>query len=245
VKLSLIKEYEELLKAKENQSNRMSLPSGNLYSTSPNKKRKDTSSNQQVSEETIFKLKSEIGSLSNQITSLTKSKDSIEKFYQVELKNSLERINEKNEKIEELKTIIRRMENDFMGKKETIFNLWMLEFKEFKQNLITIDDIKNLIEKFKIEGEELTLHKDRVFSEELLVLRQEVKIKDDLFNDLKKTLLTERKNFEEVIENYKKTINGKIVIYDMLIKEKQMEVTSLKNEKLRLEGVENAKRNVN
>jgi len=99
-------------------------------------------------------------------------------------------------KVEELRSVIRKMENDFVGKKETIFNLWILEFKEFKENLMTIADIKAIIERFKIEGEELTEHKDRVYNEELYLLRQEIKVKDDSFDEMKKTFDIERKKYE-------------------------------------------------
>ena len=58
------------------------------------------------------------------------------------------------------------MDSDFAGKKETVYNLWMLEFKEFKENLISIAEIKDLIARFKISGEELTEHKDRIYNEE-------------------------------------------------------------------------------
>ena len=195
-------------------------------------------------DDTVFKLKTEIALLKNQIAGLTKGKDGIEKFYQVELRNMMNKVNEKNDKIEELLSIIRKLENDFRGKKETTFNLWSLEFKEFKESLITITDIKILIDKFKVMGEELNAHKDRVYSEELYLLRQEVKAKDDFAAQLKKAFETDRASLQELIHNYRNTIEEKIRAYDMLVNQKNLELNGLLNEKERLEGIHNDKKNV-
>lgn len=243
IKNSSVKEYEDLVannsKSTNNQfANTTGAPGGIGMNT---QKKKNTF----VSEDVVLKLKNEIAILSNQITSLTKTKEGLEKFYQVELKKCFEKITDKNEKIEELKSIVRKMENDYAGKKETVFNLWMLEFKEFKDNLFSISDVKSLIDKFKIDGTELTLHKEKVLCEEVLILRDEIKIKDDLNSTAKKNFEKEKKNLLEIIESYKKSIDSKILNYDNLIKEKQLEIESLKKEKTRLEGIENAKRNVN
>lgn len=195
-------------------------------------------------DETVFKLKTEIALLKNQIAGLTKGKDGIEKFYQVELRNMMNKVNEKNEKIEELLSIIRKLENDIRGKKETTFNLWTLEFKEFKESLITISDIRVLVEKFKVMGEELDAHKDRVYSEELYLLRQEVKGKDDFSTTMKINFESDRKNLQDLISQYKNTIEEKIKAYDFLQNQKKLELNGLINEKTRLESIHNDKKNV-
>jgi hypothetical protein len=71
--------------------------------------------------------------------------------------------------------------------------IWMLEFKEFKENLVAISEIKDLRARFKISREELTEHKDRIYNEELYLLRQGMKIKDDLVNSLKQNFENEGK----------------------------------------------------
>jgi hypothetical protein len=50
----------------------------------------------------MMKLNSEISMLTNQVMSLNKSKDSIEKFYKTELRNSLDKVKEKSDKIDDL-----------------------------------------------------------------------------------------------------------------------------------------------
>lgn len=197
-----------------------------------------------ISPEIVMKLKSEISHLTLQVASLNKTKDSVEKFYQTELKNIMESFSAKNTKIEELKSTIAKMENDFAGKKATIYNLWMLEFKEFKNNLITIVDIKSLVEKFKVEGEELTEHKDRLFNEELYLLRQEIKIKDDIYNQAANHYSNEKKNLFELMENYKNDIESRITNLNNLTISKEQEVQALKAEKLRLIGIQSSKKNV-
>ena len=209
------------------------------FSLRTTKKVKDT-----VPEETITKLRNEITILSSQVTNLNKTKDSIERFYQIEIGNLFEKIKEKNEKLDEFKSIIKKMDSDFAGKKETVYNLWMLEFKEFKENLISIAEIKDLIARFKISGEELTEHKDRIYNEELYLLRQEMKIKDDLVNSLKQNFENERKNLVEVIDSYKKTIDSKVSLYEEIVNQKKKEFAVLKNEKERLKGIEIAKAKV-
>jgi hypothetical protein len=61
-----------------------------------------------------------------------------------------------------------------------------MEFKEFKENLFTMTEIKNVVHKFHVEGEELRLNNERIYAEELLMLRDEMKVKDDIIKDLKK-----------------------------------------------------------
>jgi hypothetical protein len=230
IKNNLISQYEVELPRYQEQVNSSQRNSKKMKENAP--------------DETVFKLKTEIALLKNQIAGLTKGKDGIEKFYQVELRNMMNKINEKNEKIEELLSIIRKLENDFRGKKETTFNLWTLEFKEFKESLITISDIKILIEKFKVMGEELNAHKDRVYSEELYLLRQEVKGKDDFSSIMKNNFESDRKNLEDLIAHYKNTIDEKIKAYDMLQNQKKLELNGLVYEKNRLESIHNEKKNV-
>jgi hypothetical protein len=136
------------------------------------------------------------------------------------------------------------MENDFAGKKATIYNLWMLEFKEFKNNLITIVDIKSLVEKFKADGEELTEHKDKLFSEELYLLRQEIKIKDDIYNQAANHYLEEKKSLLGLVGNYKNDIESKLTNLTNLFQAKELEVQALKAEKQRLVGIQSSKKNV-
>jgi len=69
-----------------------------------------------------------------------------------------------------------------------------MEFKEFKENLFTMTEIKNVVHKFHVEGEELRLNNERIYAEELLMLRDEMKVKDDIIKDLKKNNEEERRN---------------------------------------------------
>ena len=53
-----------------------------------------------------MKLNTEISILTNQVVSLNKTKDSIEKFYKTELKNCLDKVKDKSDKIEDLQSIL-------------------------------------------------------------------------------------------------------------------------------------------
>jgi hypothetical protein len=53
-----------------------------------------------------MKLNTEISILTNQIVSLNKTKESIEKFYKTELKNCLDKVKDKSDKIEDLQSIV-------------------------------------------------------------------------------------------------------------------------------------------
>jgi hypothetical protein len=195
-------------------------------------------------EDIIYKLKNEINNLSNNIVNLNKVKENLENFYQTELKNAMNKIDEKNDKIDELKGIIQKMENDNSNRKETILNLWMLEFKEFKNNLLTIKEIKELVDKFNINGEELSMHKDKIASEELYLIREEMKGKDLIYEEAKNNFENERKKLKDLIEIHKKNIEGKCNTYDILIKEKEIELDAFKKEKMRLVGIEESKKKV-
>jgi len=232
LKNNIIKEYES------NNSKHFEIEK--TFAPKSSRKAKDI-----VPEETIAKLQNEIMNLSNQVTNLNKTKESIENFYRIEIANLFEKIKEKNEKLDKLNSLIKRMDSDMTGKKETVFNLWMLEFNEFKENLITISEIRDLIAKFKIDGEVLTVHKDRIYNEELYLLRQEMKIKDDLVNSLKQNFDEDRKNLVNLTESFKKTIQSKVNLYEELVNQKKKEYDSLCNEKDRLKGVEIAKAKVN
>ena len=195
-----------------------------------------------VSFDTVIKMKAELSLLNSQITLLTKSKEEIELYYQEELKKLIASVEEKNETIDELKAALSKNENEHFAKKETIFNLWMIEFKEFKENLITITDIKNIIEKFKIEGGELKIQRDKLVNEEIYLLRQEIKTKDKSISDLKSNYKRENNSLNEVLEQYRKGIETRISSLDQMLVQRQNEITALKNEKDRINGIESRKK---
>jgi hypothetical protein len=119
-----------------------------------------------------------------------------------------------------------------------------MEFKEFKENLFTMTEIKNVVNKFHVEGEELRLNNERVYAEELLMLRDEMKVKDDIIKDLKKNNEEEKAKLNKLIEFYKNTVNVKQTTYDALIAQKQLEIQSLQNEKVSLMQIEKKKQDV-
>lgn len=198
----------------------------------------------EVSADTLMKMKSEISTLSSEIMLLQKSKEEIEHFYQEEVKKLISNLEEKNEIIEELKSALSKNENEHFAKKETIFNLWMIEFKEFKENLITISDISRIIEKFKIEGGELKIQRDKLVNEEIYLLRQEIKTKDKSISDLKANYRKENQSINEVLDQYKKHVESRISTLDNLLQQRQNEITALKNEKIRLQSIEARKKEV-
>ena len=145
-------------------------------------------------------------------------------------------------KNEELKNIIAKMENDNMGKKDTVLNLWILEFQEFKNNLVNLNDIKNIINHFHINGEELTKHKSYICNEELYIIRQEIKKKDDYFEKLDSSRKEENERNLKIVDNYKKNMDNKIKTYEMLIDNKNKEIDAVKLEKEKLTNFDNKKK---
>lgn len=194
--------------------------------------------------ETVMKMKGEIAMLNSKMMILSKSKEEIEYYYQEEMKKLLASLEEKNEQIDELKNALEKNQNEHFAKKETIFNLWMIEFKEFKENLITISDIRNIIDKFKIEGGELKIQRESLVNEEIYLLRQEIKTKDKSISDLKANYKKENNSLNDLFEQYKKNIEGRISSLDLMISQRDNEITALKNEKKRLSDIENRKREV-
>ncbi len=249
MKNNLIKDYENIFEQVKVGNNKM-INSGkdkennnytfNNLNNNTNKKKGNF-----VNEEIIIKLNSEISLLSNQISNLNKTRSSVENFYQEELKKLAENLQEKNDKIEELKSVIRKVENDFISKKETVYNIWILEFKEFKENLITLTDIKNIVEKFKTEGEDLNSHKRQILNEEIYLARQEVAKKDETFSIQKKNYEMELKETKELLESYKKNFNSKLDNLDKFIKMREVEFSSLMSEKEKLIKIEENKKRVN
>jgi DNA repair exonuclease SbcCD ATPase subunit len=158
------------------------------------------------------------------------------------MKKLISLVDERNETIDELKATISKSENEHFAKKETIFNLWMIEFKEFKENLITITDIKGIVEKFKIEGGELKIQRDKLINEEIYLLRQEIKTKDKSISDLKSNYKKENSNLNEVLEQYRKGIEGRISSLELMLTQRGNEITALRNEKERVLGIEKRKK---
>ena len=190
----------------------------------------------------LIKMREEIIRLNNQIASLNKSRDSIENFYKQEILKMMDLVKISKNKNEELKNIITKMENDFMGKKDTVLNLWLLEFQEFKNNLVNINDIKNIMNKFHINGDELTKHKEFLCNEELYIIKQELKKKDDFFEKLDTSRKDENERNLKVVENFKKIMEDKIKTYEMLIDNKNKEIDAVKLEKEKLTNFDNKKK---
>lgn len=251
MKNNLLKDYENLFEQIKTPNNnnltkeRLSTYQNNLNTHTTNKGNFEIKKKTNfVNEEIVVKLNSEISLLSTQINNLNKTRGNVETFYQAELKKLTENLQEKNDKIEELKGLVRKIENDFIAKKETVYNLWVLEFKEFKENLISLTDIKNLIEKFKSEGEELNAHKRQIVNEEIFLIRQEISKKDESLSMQKKNFETELKETKELLENYKKNFTLKLESLDKLIKLREIEFNSLMSEKEKLIKIEENKKKV-
>ena len=190
----------------------------------------------------LIKMREEIIRLNNQIASLNKTRDSIENFYKQEILKMMDLVKISKNKNEELKNIIAKMENDFMGKKDTVLNLWILEFQEFKNNLVNFNDIKNIINHFHVNGEELTKHKSYICNEELYIIRQEIKKKDDYFEKLDCSRKDENERNLKIVDNYKKNMDDKIKTYQMLIDNKNKEIDAVKLEKEKLTNFDNKKK---
>ena len=250
-KLFLLKEMEEIqeniFKNKEVsniKTKNIIKVSGNFNNSfSPNRK-SIVNINKEVSMETINKMKLEIATLSSKVFELKRSKAEIEDFYQDEMKKLMCSLEERNEHIYELMSLITKNENAESSKKETIFNLWMIEFKEFKENLIGISDIKSTIDKFKVDGKELKIQRDKLISEEIYILRQEIKTKDKSITDLKLNYQNENKVLNELISTYKKGAESRLETLDKLINTKSNEINALKNDRKRMEQMEKRKKEV-
>jgi hypothetical protein len=223
VKTALIKDYDELFK---------------------NVDTKILNSKSLTHDEVIIKLKSEITVLNSHINNLHKCKDNIEKFYQIELKNLIDKITNVNTINDELLNTIRKMENDFQGKKDTVLTQWMFEFKEFKDNLLRIENIQNIITNFNVNGDELTKHKEYICNEELFQLRQEIKGKDDALEQLKLSHEKENKRHERIIDNYKKTTDKRMQMFDELIDNRNKGINVVRNEKQKLNEFDLKKKNL-
>lgn len=66
------------------------------------------------------------------------------------------------------------MENDYFSKKESIFHIWMLEFEEFKERLLSINELKKIVTTFDYAAEDLKGLQKTFYEEELTYLRQEI-----------------------------------------------------------------------
>jgi dGTP triphosphohydrolase len=104
---------------------------------------------------------------------------------------------------------------------------------DFKDKTMTIASIRGMIEKFRIEGDELNIFKDVLLDEEFIHLKEEMKIKDDLYKKSHDAFDGERNNLLGLIDDYKSTLNEKITNYDKMIEEKRKELDAIAKEKER------------
>ena len=187
-------------------------------------------------------LKNEIMRLNEEINVLNKTKETIINFYQINLQKLIIQIKELKKQNDEYLNIIEKFDDDLMNKKETIINIWTLEFEEFKQNLININEIKNIINNFTVQSNELKKDKDFIHNEELILIRQEIQTKDDFYEKIKKRFDEEKLSYKKIIENYQKSLNDRLNAYDLLIDNKNKEIEALKMEKEKLENFNNNKK---
>ncbi len=186
-----------------------------------------------VSEDFVNKLKSENAVLESQIFTLKKANNDIEKHYQEEFSKRIVNNKNKNKIIEELKLTISKMEKEVSGKKERIYNVWRLEFMDFRDKTMNIAKINSMVEKFKIDGDDLNVFKDILLDEEYILLKEEMKIKDELYKQSHDAFDGERVKLLGLIEDYKKTFNDKILKYDKMMDEKKRELEAIGKEKER------------
>ena len=212
VNLSLIKDYAENFKQLENV----------------------TKSRSVTNDDIVTKLKNEISRLNNQIMNLNKTKEMIENFYHNEIKDLLNKITNLNTTNDELKSTIKKMEDDFMTKKETVLNLWITEFTEFKDNLYRVDEIQQSLNSFEVQGEELVKLKEFLVNDELVKFREEAKKKDTAVEKLKEAHKKQNKKYELIISNYKNKIDQQMKLFDQLTESKTKEVEALSEEKKKL-----------
>jgi len=191
-----------------------------------------------LNEEILIKLNFQINLLSSQFVSINQSKSSLENFYQNEILKLSNTLKEKNEKIEELTGIIKKIEYDSIVKKDSVYNLWILEFKEFKENLLNLGDIKKIIEKFEAEGEELNEHKKQILNEEIYLARQELANNNDIISIQKKYFENELRETKLLLESYKFNFSSKLENLEKILKSRQVELNALVSEKENLIKVE-------
>ena len=190
-------------------------------------------------------LKNEIMRLNEEINVLNKTKETIVNFYQTNLQKLINQIKQLKKQNDDYLNAIEKFDDDLMNKKETIIDIWTLEFEEFKQNLININEIKNIINNFTVQSNELKKDKDYIHNQELILIRQEIQTKDDFYQKIKKRYDDEKLSNKKIIENFQKNLNDRLNAYNLLIDNKNKEIQALKMEKEKLESFNNTKKEMN
>ena len=81
------------------------------------------------------------------------------------------------------------MQNDYFSKKESIFHIWMLEFEEFKEKLLSINELKKIIATFDTNNQHLKEMQQTVLEEEVMYLRNDITQKQDNSDQFKKVAI--------------------------------------------------------
>ncbi|MCQ2819768.1 MAG: hypothetical protein MJ252_21090 [archaeon] len=188
-----------------------------------------------------LKLNNEIIKLNNQILGLEKSKEGIENFYKDQVRKLIDQIKLANEQIDQLKTLVAKLENDVIGKKDTILDLFNAEFKEFRANLLSFEEIFEVASNFKIEGDELLKHKEYLCNEELMLLRNELKNKEDLTE--KNTVLykNEVERYKKLFDDFNASIKDELETLQKLTERRNAEIEAVEKEKEALKYFEETK----
>ena len=183
----------------------------------------------EVRDDVLKRLKLQVTGLKSQIEKLILTKTHMDNYYSKEidtLKNKLNLLI--NENIE-LKNFSENTEIETITKQQNAVDLWLQEFKEFKECYNSPNDIQNLIKKFCLTMENLKNISDYKNEIELKKLTSEVHLKEKQLKTIKENKELENSKNKKKIENVQKQIFEKVKLYDDLANKRDLLITDIGN----------------
>ena len=183
--------------------------------------------NDEVRTDVLKKFGSQISNLKSQIDKLLLSKDNMQNFYTKQVDNLKEKISFFEKENESLKKDSENVKIAAEKQKKNT-ELWVQEYKKFKDIFYTMSDIDKNSNEFGNECEKLKNNRDFLCEDELTKLKCDLKnLNKEIQTLINKTSKEDTLNPEEIIQNIKLKLN----IYKMLIDKKEKEVTGLEQHK--------------
>lgn len=168
----------------------------------------------EVREDVLKRLKTQIESLESQIQKLMETKNNMDNYYSKEINNLRDKASLLINENKELKKNTQKDKNDLYEKQGKAADLWLREYKNFHENFHSLSEVENLVGKFKKLSNEIRQIKEYELEKDLKKLRSEVYLKDRQIRMIKENQEGDFKNNRKLLQEMSQNIKEKLSSYE-------------------------------
>ena len=209
--------------------------------------REDSENEEQdeVRDDVLKRLKLQVTGLKTQIDKLIQTKTHMDNYYSKEIDSLKDKLNSLVSENIELKNLSKNIEIESTTKQQNAIDLWLQEFKEFKECFNSPNEIQNLIKKFNNTIDNLKNVGEYKNEIELKKITSEVHLKEKQYKTIKENKDLEISKSKKKIENVQKQINEKVKFYDDLVNKREQLITDIGNLNNEVKKINEEKNNYN